>query len=320
MPKLRDLTIKQKLMIVNGVPSVTVMLLAIGAFTLWEQLDSRWYMTRDVLAHAEMLADNCKAAVAFDDRQDAEKILSTLRLQRSIVFACVYDKDGQVLAQYRSEGLSKKFEPPDPQEDGHTFTNGNLAVFKQVVLDGEKIGTVYLRDDMRRPRTELMMDIAVAIPILIFAITIAYFFASKLQRLITRPILELAAVAQEVSEKKDYSVRAKKEGKDELAYLTQVVNTMLDQIQQRDSALIVARDQLESRVKERTAELLEAKDKVQSHADQLERFNRLAVGRELRMSKLKSEINGLLRELDREAEYRERAERAESSQQDPREE
>jgi len=320
MLKLRDLTIKQKLMIINGVPSITVMVLAIGVFTLWEQIDSRWYMIKDVQAHAEMLADNCKASVAFDDKEDAEQILSTLRLQESVVFACVYDKGGNVFAQYQPESPTEKLQTPSPQEDGYTFVDDDLLVFKQVVLDGEKIGTVHLRDDMRRTRAELVMDIMVAIPIMVIAIAVGYLFASKLQNLITRPVLDLAAIAKEVSEKKDYSVRAKKKGKDELAYLTQVFNTMLDQIQQRDSALIDARDKLESRVKERTAELSEARDKVQIHASQLQRFNRLAVGRELRMSELKSEINGLLGELGHERKYRDKAEISESPQQGPPEE
>lgn len=320
MLKLRSLTIKQKLMIINGVPTITVMVLAIAVIILWEQIDSRWYMIKDVQSHAEMLADNCKAAIAFDYKPDAEQILSTLRRQDSVIFACVYDKDGNVFAQYQPDSLTEKFQTPKPREDGYSFVDDDLLVFKQIVLDGEKIGTVYLRDDMRRPRTELRMDIAVAIPILLVAIAVGYFFASKLQKLITRPVLDLAAVAKEVSEKKDYSVRAKKKGKDELAYLTQVFNTMLDQIQERDLALIDARDKLESRVKERTAELSEAKDKIQIHANQLERFNRLAVGRELRMSELKSEINGLLGELGREGKYRDKAEISESSQQDPHEE
>jgi methyl-accepting chemotaxis protein len=320
MLKFRDLTIKQKLMIINGIPSVTVMVLAIAVFTLWEQIDSRLYMIKDVRSHAEMLADNCKAALVFDYEKDAHQVLHTLRLQESVIFACVYDKDDQVFAQFQSESLTEKFEPPAPREDGYTFVDGNLVVFKQVVLDGEKIGTVYLRDDMRRTRAELTMDITVAIPILLVAIVVGYLFASKLQRLITRPVLDLTAVAKEVSEKQDYSVRAKEKGKDELGYLTQVFNTMLDQIQQRDSALIDARDKLESRVKERTAELSEAKDKVQIHASQLQRFNRLAVGRELRMSELKSEINGLLGELGREGKYRDKAEISGSPQQDPREE
>jgi methyl-accepting chemotaxis protein len=246
--------------------------------------------------------------------------LSTLRHEDSIVFACVYDKDGQVFAQYRSESLSKDFQPPSSfQWDGYDFENDSLFVFEPVVLDGERIGAVLLQDDMRHVRAELTINIAVAVPILLVAVVAGHFLASKLQRLITRPVLDLAAVAKQVSENKDYSVRAHWKGKDELGYLTQVFNAMLDQIQQRDSALNDAKDQLEARVVERTADLMAANKVVQIHADRLERFNRLAVGRELRMSELKSEINGLLSELGRESKYRDKTETSASPQQDPRE-
>ena len=54
---------------------------------------------------------------------------------------------------------------------------------------------------------------------------------------------------------------------------------------------------LEERVRERTAELVHSNK-------QLKRFNKLAVGRELRMVELNREINALLRELEREEKYR----------------
>lgn len=320
MLKLHDLTIKQKLMIINGVPSIAAMVLAIAVFMLWEQISSRFYTVQDDESHAEMLADSLEAALVFGNRDDARETLSTLQHEDSIIFACVYDKKGKIFAEYRSDSVSESFQTPKFQEDGYDFEGGYLLVFEPVVLDGEIVGSVVLLDDMRHLDAELTTDIIVAVPILLVAAVGGYFLASKLQRLITRPVLDLAAVAKEVSEEKDYSVRAKKKGKDELAYLTQVFNTMLDQIQERDSALSDARDKLESRVKERTAELSEAKDKVQIHANQLERFNRLAVGRELRMSELKSEINGLLRELGREGKYRDKAEISGSPQRDPREE
>lgn len=320
MLRFQDMTIRQKLMIINGVPSVTIVVLAIAIFIIWEQIDSRLDTLKDDQSYAEMLADSLEAALAFGDKKDAHETLSTLRLEDSIIFACVYDRDGQVFARYQSESFPGKYKPPSPRREGYAFEKDCLLVFEEVVLDGEKIGTVFLLDDMRQVRAELKIDIAVAIPILLVAILGGYVLASKLQRLIARPVLDLAAVAKEVSENKDYSVRAQEKGKDELGYLTQVFNTMLDQIQQRDSALTDAKDQLESKVVERTADLMAANDVVQIHASRLERFNRLAVGRELRMSELKSEINGLLSELGRERKYRDKTEISASDQQDHREE
>ncbi|MCK4790182.1 MAG: HAMP domain-containing protein, partial [Desulfobacteraceae bacterium] len=76
-----------------------------------------------------------------------------------------------------------------------------------------------------------------------------------ISRWISRPIQNLARVAKEVSVKKDYSARALVKSNDEMGYLTKVFNTMLEQIQKRDSALVEAKGQLEIKVRERTADL-----------------------------------------------------------------
>jgi len=255
MMKLRDVTIRHKLIAMIMVPIAVIMVLAITVFVVWEQIDSHRYLIQNTLSHVEMLADNCKASLAFDDKEDAEQVLSSLRFQDSVVFACVYTKDGGILTQYESEGVAEMIQVPKPQEDGHAFENGYFSAFKQVVLNDEIIGTVYLRDDMRRVHSELKWDIVVAVIILLVAIAVGYFLSSKLQIMISRPILYLAQVAKDISEKRDYSVRALQESNDEIGYLTQVFNTMLEQIQQHESALTNARDQLETRVRERTAEL-----------------------------------------------------------------
>ena len=62
-------------------------------------------------------------------------------------------------------------------------------------------------------------------------------------------------MARLVSEKKEYTVRAEAAGHDEVGLLIQAFNEMLGQIQQRDVALVEANEQLEARVRERTAEL-----------------------------------------------------------------
>ncbi|MCH8120885.1 MAG: PAS domain S-box protein [Planctomycetes bacterium] len=253
--KLRNLTIKQKLTAIIMIPSTVIMLLALTAFVAWEQIDSRRRLVRDTLSHAEMLADNCKAAIAFEHKQDAEQVLSTLRAQDSIVFACIYDKHGLVFAEYQCGSMTEKIRPPLPRKDSRAFENGYLSVFKQVVLDNEIIGTIYLRDDMRYLYSELKWDIAFAVVILLFGLVMSYFLSSIFQKMISKPILNLTYVAQKVSKKNDYSVRAIEKSNDEVGYLTQVFNTMLEQIQQRDSALVEAKEQLEGKIRERTADL-----------------------------------------------------------------
>ncbi len=67
--------------------------------------------------------------------------------------------------------------------------------------------------------------------------------SSRLQRVISGPIRELADTASSVSAHENYSVRAIKRGNDEIGLLDQF-NKMLDRIQQRDVALQEAHDGL----------------------------------------------------------------------------
>jgi signal transduction histidine kinase len=76
-----------------------------------------------------------------------------------------------------------------------------------------------------------------------------------LQRLISGPILGLAAIAGQVSANRDYSIRAPRTSDDELGILIERFNEMMSQIHQRDIALEQAQDVLEERVRERTSEL-----------------------------------------------------------------
>jgi light-regulated signal transduction histidine kinase (bacteriophytochrome) len=78
-------------------------------------------------------------------------------------------------------------------------------------------------------------------------------------------LTELAKTAQIVSRYKDYAVRAKlPRSSDELTFLVQSFNEMLEQIQARDRALEESRNVLELRVEERTAALSSANKELEA--------------------------------------------------------
>jgi len=253
--KLQNMTIKQKLTAIIMLTSSVILLLAITVFVIWGQIEARHQLVDDLHTHANIIADNCKASLAFSDKEDAEQILSALRARGSIVFACIYDKQSQVFAKYQRLDITEKIRPPEFQAESHFFRNGYLSMFKQIGLDGYVIGTVYLRDDMSKISAALMWNIVVAISTLLFVMAVAYFLSSKLQKVVSGPIVGLAEVAREVSEKKDYSVRALIHSSDEVGLLIDAFNEMLEQIQQRDSELVGSKEQLETKVKERIKDL-----------------------------------------------------------------
>ena len=97
--------------------------------------------------------------------------------------------------------------------------------------------------------------LAILFPVMLLSSAVTVALASRLQRLISGPILDLAEKAALVGSRHDYSIRAAKQSGDELGILVDQFNSMLAQIQETNAQLRNARDSLEERVMERTAQL-----------------------------------------------------------------
>jgi signal transduction histidine kinase/CheY-like chemotaxis protein len=88
---------------------------------------------------------------------------------------------------------------------------------------------------------------------------LALLIASKLQNLISGPILRLEDTMRMVSSKKNYEVRALKFYDDEIGRLIDGFNTMLAEIQERDTALQSANDELQTQTDELEGEIANRK-------------------------------------------------------------
>ena len=231
------LSIRHKMVLIIMLVSLTAMLLAGGAFIIYEWFSFRERMVSDLNAQAKMLADNNIGALSFDDPKDAEEVLRSLQAKKPIAFACVYRSDGTIFATYQREGFSFDNPPPEPQEDGYSFDRDRLVIFKRVILNNRPIGTVYLQSDLSELSTFIKQSTAALTLMLLLSSIVAYALSSRIQKVISMPILSLAETAGEITAKKDYSVRAEKKSEDEVGHLIDSFNDMLAQIQQRDNDL-----------------------------------------------------------------------------------
>ena len=96
---------------------------------------------------------------------------------------------------------------------------------------------------------------------------VAFLFSSKLQTVISKPILDLEHTIRTVSHHKNFALRAPKSHDDEVGVLIDGFNTMLAEIQGRDSALQAANENLQARtgqLEQEVAERLRAQDDLKS--------------------------------------------------------
>ena len=249
MKPFRDLPIQRKMLLMTLLICGAVLLVAIAALFTFQVLNFRSNFQRDTATLATIIADNSTAALAFKDAKAGAEVIGSLHAKPTVVAASLALPDGSLFAQFGkpedATGLSQF-----PPAAGFRFSGRYLLCTQPVELDKKKVGTLYLRSDYRQTLVQLLGFYGLVIlGVMVASITLAVLLSSRLQRIITDPILKLAQTAQAVGVKKDYSLRvtASSQG-DELGRLTQSFNEMLSRIQNQDAALSRSQQKLEALV------------------------------------------------------------------------
>jgi signal transduction histidine kinase len=241
----RDLSIRSKLTALGVLTSATALVLACAAFVTYDVVTFREASVRKLSRQAEMVGFNSAAAIIFRDPEAAEKTLEAFRAEPQIVAAGIYGLDGTLFAGYARSAAEKSapFEKLAPRpEYGARFSGEHLSLLQPIVFDGDTIGSVALQCEMQEVRERATRYAGIALVVLVVSFGVAILISSWPRRIISTPILELVDVARVVSEKKDYSVRAVRRGRDELGLLVDTFNEMLSQIEKRSLDLQEARD------------------------------------------------------------------------------
>jgi len=256
-----NLTIRRKLMSIIMLACTLSLFLVGSVFVFWQWFSLRQSMVRNLSTQAKVIADNSKASITFDEPQDANDVLMALKAEEAIIFGGIYQLDGSIFAYYQNhtsdEVHDDDLNPSEIKLYGHVFDKDSLTVYEPVIVEDKDVGIVCLKSTLSELDSMLKRSIVVVACALILVSILIYFVSSELQKIISEPILDLADVAKQVSEKREYSLRINKFRKDETGLLIKAFNEMLAQIQKRDFALVNANEQLEKKVEERTADLKE---------------------------------------------------------------
>jgi signal transduction histidine kinase len=259
MFRVRNYSIRQKLTWMNMLVSGAALLLACTAFAAYELADFRQTMVNGLSIQAQIIGANSASALLFNDPESARNTLSGLKAAPNIVSASIYAPSGSGFATWSRDG-DETVPPLSPLAAGQTqsssFEANDLVLVSAIEFQGKRIGTVRIRSDLREVNDRLLRYAGIVAAVLLMSLFAAFVFSSIFQKATARPIVQLAETARIVSREKKYSIRAATtRNTDEIAVLIEAFNEMLGQIQERDTALQSARDELELRVVRRTAQL-----------------------------------------------------------------
>ena len=227
----KDLSIKNKLIAIILLVVVAAMVLMMS-FTLVEKINkAETDLANNTILNANLIGEYCVTALYFQRPDAAADALNKLESISYILNAKVYGIDSSVFAEYNREKFKINFIKEFPDSTMNSFFEDDyLVVSVPLTYLGQNLGTLYLRSSLNSLKSEIRGFIIFNLILFIVILTGSYFFASRLQILVSKPILHLAEVTKEITRNKNFDLRVEKHGKDEIGNLYDEFNYMLERI------------------------------------------------------------------------------------------
>jgi signal transduction histidine kinase/ActR/RegA family two-component response regulator len=236
--------------------TTAIALLAAGIGMLTHDLSVyRDSWVADLDTQASILASSTAAALVSGDRAVAQRNVSAVQARPTVLVVALYAANGKLYASFTRPG-----ELPPPVQlqavlRSARVAGGRVELIQPVMENGQQLGTLLLRSH-HDIGARALAYLGIFGLVTVMSMLVALLLSRALQKDITEPLDSMAHVAREVVTRRDYSLRAHSTTDDEIGFVVEAFNSMLDEVQSRARALEQSNDALTSEVQIRhTAEV-----------------------------------------------------------------
>ena len=231
--------------------AVIVLLLTSLSLLVVETIKSKNLAVDKLSSIGNVISLHSGAALSFNDRETAADTLAALSAEPNILYACLYDADERIFADYSPASRARTDLVPVKttvgskllahlkNEEITLFRRDGLHLLLPVIVSREKIGSLYIHAGLTPFYNRLYTYLIIIAAISLIPLFVAFFLSAKLQDKISRPIQKLTDAMAEVSRNKRYNLQLENTGTNEIALLYQGFNEMLHEIDKRDRDLML---------------------------------------------------------------------------------
>lgn len=246
----KDLSIRTKITFIVMAIALVAIIVAGMIFGHYDKAQYNKQVLNNMTILADIVGENNTANIMFDYPHDAQTVLQTLIADKSIRVVRIYDNNHNLFAEYtQSASYSKTNLDFISERDTFAFTDNDLLISRNIILDNEKIGSIYIHSSLEGYKTHILQFLRVYFLIILSSMIIALLLSSKMQNIISKPIIELTQTMRSMSNVTDYQIKKAERRNDEIGELMKGFNSMIMQIKKQNIDLTLAKEQAENLAK-----------------------------------------------------------------------
>lgn len=246
-----------------SVIGVILLVLFISAATfMWtSKVNFHKSAMQEISVFAKVLAVNSSAAVAFEDKESATRILSAIRENPNILSAVIYKKD-TIFAVFPTGDISW----PNAGERTLWFDGKHYYAQVDIMTGNNVVGRLMLKSHLDVWTRVWRLLVAAMASLLGIVVVLTFIMSRWLKKHVSQPLVNLSNWATNVSESKSFAARAEKTSDDEIGRLAESLNVMLAELSKQESIISLNESlQKEIKVRKKTEkELISLRDKAES--------------------------------------------------------
>jgi len=234
MIKLNDISIRNKLILMQVFTSVVVFGIVFGVFIITDISSYKQRKADSMISLAQVIGTNSISSIQFQDPESATEILQELHtVAPEIIHAAITNDEGEIFANYSKSGLdSFKIPAYILRNRSSVFTEHQLFVANPIVSNNKVIGKVYLEVQLTELQQIKEYKYKIAIVLLLVALVFSFLIALLIQSYISKRLLKLVKTMKNVRKTGEFSKPVNDTGKDEIGTLTKAYNLLMEEIEE----------------------------------------------------------------------------------------
>ena len=242
----RQMSIRTKLLLITVGTTFVTLVAVMSIMNIGGYLFTKKEIEKRITVISDITAQSLISSLDFIDKAAALENLQSLTFESSIKYACVYDLANSLFAEYtREAGQASCKQSLLNSSAVDDFTH--IVVISPIMrFSEERVGDLLIHYDLSAFNKSWMLDVLFNAGILLVVMVVVYLIATKMQSIISRPVIALRDAAHNFVENEDYSIEVPKTSYDELGDMVNAFNSMVKKMEERDHALVQAMEEAES--------------------------------------------------------------------------